>query len=90
MSPAWQNIAGNHRIGWRKKIAFMYSDPGGTLENKLNELKPFFWRKKSFAFQKKANLGDQSKQQRQKINMRDTWPLSMKQTFDRHMAILFD
>ena len=24
----WQNIAGNHRIPWQKKIAFSYSDPG--------------------------------------------------------------
>ena len=44
----------NHRIRWQKKIAFSYSDPGGTLENKLNDLKPES-RKKSFAFQKKSN-----------------------------------
>ena len=36
---------------WQKKIYFSYSDPGGTLENKLNDLKPLFSRKKSFAFQ---------------------------------------
>ena len=32
LGPAWQNIAGNHRIPWQKKIAFSYSDPGDTLE----------------------------------------------------------
>ena len=51
--PAWQNIAGNHRISWQKKIAFSHSDPGDTLEDKLNDLKPLYSRKKSFAFQKK-------------------------------------
>ena len=38
-------------VYWQKKIYFSYSDPGGTLENKLNDLKPIFSRKKSFAFQ---------------------------------------
>ena len=78
----------NHRIRWQKKIDFSHSDPGGTLEKKLNDLKPLFSRKKNF-----ANLADQNKQQPQEINMRvtyHTWPLSMKQTFDRHMSILFD
>ena len=42
----------NHRIHWQKKIDFSYSDSGGTLENKLNDLKPLFSRKNSFAFQK--------------------------------------
>ena len=72
------------------------------MENKFNDLKPLYSRKKSFAFQKKlkkmllpwrVNLADQSKQQPQEMNMRvtyHTWPLSMKQTFDRHMSILFD
>ena len=41
LGPAW-HIAGNHRIRERKKIAFNYSDPGRTLENKLNDLKPLF------------------------------------------------
>ena len=45
--------SGNHRICWQKKIAFSYSDPGDTLENKLNDLKPLYSRKKSYAFQKK-------------------------------------
>ena len=50
-----------------------YSDPGGTLENKLNDPKPLFSRKKSLTFQKRskkmslpswrANLADQNKQQ---------------------------
>ena len=49
-------------------------DPGATLENKLNDLKPLYIRKKSFAFQKKlkktllhwkVNLADQNKQQPQ-------------------------
>ena len=91
LGPAWQNTAGNHRIPWQKKIGFSYSDPGDTLENKLNDLKPLYSRKKSFAFQKKlkkmlfpwrVNLTDQNKQQPQGIKMRvryHTWPLSMKQ-----------
>ena len=63
-----------HRIPWQRKIAFSYSDPGDTLENKLNNLKHFYSRKKSFAFQKKlkkillhfqVNLADQNKQQPQ-------------------------
>ena len=29
---ACQNIAGNHHIRGQKKIAFSYSNPGGTLE----------------------------------------------------------
>ena len=102
LGPEWQKIAGNHRIPWQKKIAFSYSDPGDTLENKLNDLKPLYTRKKSFAFQKKlkkmlwawrVNLADQNKQQPQEIKMRVTyhsWPLSIKQTSDRHMSILFD
>ena len=28
----------NHRIRCQKKMDFSYSDPGGTLENKLNNL----------------------------------------------------
>ena len=32
VGPASQNIAGNHYIHGQKKIAFSYSDPGGTLE----------------------------------------------------------
>ena len=31
VGPACQNIAGNHHIRGKKKIAFSYSDPGGTL-----------------------------------------------------------
>ena len=57
-----------------KKIAFSYSDPGATLQNKLNDLKPvpLYSRKKSFVFQKKlkkmllhcnVNLANQNKQQ---------------------------
>ena len=82
LDPAW-HIAGNHRIRGQKKIAFSYSDPGGTLENKLNDLKPLFSRKKSLTFQKRskkmllhwiANLADQNiKQQQLKINMRVTY-----------------
>ena len=33
LGPAWQNIAGNHHIHGQKKIAYSYSDTGGTLEN---------------------------------------------------------
>ena len=32
LGPAWQNIAGNHHIHGQKKIAYSYSDTGGTLE----------------------------------------------------------
>ena len=32
VGPACQNIAGKHHIREQKKIAFSYSDPGGTLE----------------------------------------------------------
>ena len=80
LGPEW-HIAGNHRIREQKKIAFSYSDPGGTLENKLNDLKPLFSSKKSLTFQKKskkmflhwrANLADQNKQQL-KINIRVTY-----------------
>ena len=61
-----------HRIPWQRKIAFSYSDPGDTLENKLNNLKHFYSRNKSFAFEKKlkkmllhfqVNLANQNKQQ---------------------------
>ena len=53
LGPVWQSIAGNHCIPWQRKIAFSYEDPGDTLENYLNALKPSYSRKKSFAFQKK-------------------------------------
>ena len=65
-----------------KENRFSYSDPGGTLENKLNDLKPLFSRKKSLTFQKRskkmflhwrANLADQNKQQPLKINIRVTY-----------------
>ena len=97
LGPAWQNIAGNHRIPWQKKIAFSYSDPGDTLENKLNDLKALYSRNKSFAFQKKlkkmllhwrVNLADQNK--RQDACHVPYMTSSMKQTFDQHMSILFD
>ena len=74
LGPAWKNIVGNHRLPWQKKVAFSYSDPEDTLENKLNNLKHFYSCKKSFAFQKKlkkmllhwkVNLADQNKQQPQ-------------------------
>ena len=52
------------------------------MENKLNDLKPLFSRKKSLTFQKRskkmflhwrANLADQNKQQPLKINIRVTY-----------------
>ena len=49
LGPAWY-IVGNHHIRKQMKIAFSYSDPGGTLENKSNDLKPLFSRKKSLTF----------------------------------------
>ena len=63
-------------------MTFSYSDPVGTLESKLNDLKPLFSRKKSLTFQKRskkmflhwrANLADQNKQQPLKINIRVTY-----------------
>ena len=82
LDPA-RHIVGNHRIRGQKKIPFIYSDPGGTLENKLNDLKPLFSRKKSLTFRKRskkmllhwiANLADQNiKQLQLKINMHVTY-----------------
>ena len=37
----------------RKSLLVIQLDPGATLENKLNDLKPLYTRMKSFAFQKK-------------------------------------
>ena len=48
---------------------------------------------KKMLFLWRVNLADQNKQQPQEIKTcitYHTWPLSMKQTFDRHMSILFD
>ena len=45
VGPACQNIAGNHHIRGQKKIAFSYSDPGGTLE-KIKQPKTLFSRNK--------------------------------------------
>ena len=95
LGPAW-HIAGNHRIRGQKKIAFSYSDPGGTLENKLNDLKPLFSRKKSLTFQKRskkmflhwrANLADQNKQQPLKINIRVTY-LTVTNLWSTHVNIV--
>ena len=48
-------------------VDFSYSDPRGTLENKLNDLIPLFSRKKGFAFKRRrVNLADQTKQQSQR------------------------
>ena len=76
LGPAWHRKPSHSRT---KEIAFCYSDPGGTLENTLDDLKPLFLlsRKKSLTFQKRskkmflywrANLADQKKQQSLKIN----------------------
>ena len=63
------------------------------------DLKPLYSRKKSFAFQKKlkemllywrTNLADQQPYEINMCVVYHTWPLSMKQTFDRHMSTLFD
>ena len=45
VGPACQNIAGNHHIRGQKKIAFSYSDPGGTPE-KIKQPKTLFSRNK--------------------------------------------
>ena len=99
LGPAW-HIAGSHRIRGQKKIAFSYSDPGGTLENKLNDLKPLFSRKKSLTFQKRskkmslhwrANLADQNKQQPHKlIYVSPTIPSSQYETnlWSTHVNII--
>ena len=67
--PSMTKHCRNYRIRWQKKIDFSYSDPGGTLENKLNDLIPLFSRKKGFAFKKRrVNLADQTKQQSQRVS----------------------
>ena len=97
LGPVWQNIAGNH-CG-RKKIAFSVSDTWGTLENKLNNLKPLFdlfSHKKCFTFQKRSkkmllHIRGQILLTRINNNRRKliclSWPLSLKQTFDWHMSV---
>ena len=50
-------------------VDFSYSDPRGTLENKLNDLITLFSRKKGFAFKRRrVNLADQTKQQSQRVS----------------------
>ena len=51
LGPAW-HIAGNHRIRGQKKIACSYSDPGGTLANKLNDLKPYLVARRALPFKR--------------------------------------
>ena len=46
------HIAGNHRICGQKKIAFSYSYPGGTSENKLNDLKPYLVARRALRFKR--------------------------------------
>ena len=77
----------NYRICWQKKIDLSYSNPGGTLENKLNDLIPLLSRKKSFGFQILLTRLNNNHSMRV---MYHKWPLSMKQTFDRHMTTLFE
>ena len=60
LGPAWQNIVGNHPIPWQKKIVFSYSDPGDTWNNKLNDSKPLYSRKKSFEFRLSCGLLDKT------------------------------
>ena len=45
VGPACHYIAGNHHIRGQKKIAFSYSDPGGTWE-KIKQPKTLFSRNK--------------------------------------------
>ena len=81
LGPAW-HIAGNHRICGEKKIAFSYSYPGGTSENKLNDLKPYLVARRALRFKRgqrkcslqwRPNLADQNKQQPLKINIHVTY-----------------
>ena len=53
--PSMTKHCGKPSHSLTKKIAFSYSDPGATLQSKLNDLKPvpLYSRKKSFVFQKK-------------------------------------
>ena len=53
VGPACQNITRNHHIRGQKKIAFSYSDPGGTLK-KIKQRKTLLWNKRqnSLAFAK--------------------------------------
>ena len=97
LGPAWENIAGNH-CG-KKKIAFSVSDTGGTLENKLNNLKPLFdlfshkkcftfwkWSKKMLLHIRRQILPTRVNNNHRKLIWL-SWPLSMKQTLDWHMSI---
>ena len=69
VGPACQNIAGNYHVGWQKKIAFSYSDPGGTLE-KIKQPKTLIWpQQRAISLHQGANPGDQ-KQNPQKLNTR--------------------
>ena len=52
VGPACQNIARNHHIRGQKKIACSYSDPGGTLANKLNDLKPYLVARRALPFKR--------------------------------------
>ena len=49
VGPACQTISGNHHIRGQKKIAFRYSDPGGTLE-KIKQKKNYLAAAKSVNF----------------------------------------
>ena len=55
LGPAWQNIAGNHHIHEQKKIAYSYSDTGGTLE-KIKQTKALIIlaAMNNFTFQKRS------------------------------------
>ena len=69
VGPACQNIVGNHHIRGQKKIAFSYSDPGGTLE-KIKQPKTLIWpQQRAISLHQGANPGDQ-KQNPQKLNTR--------------------
>ena len=45
VGPACQNITRNNHIRGQKKIAFSYSDPGGTLK-KIKQPKTLMWNKR--------------------------------------------
>ena len=70
MGPKCQSFAGNHHIPGQKKIAFSYSDPGGTLK-KIKKPKTLIKpQERGLSLDhERANPADQ-KQNPQKINMR--------------------
>ena len=69
VGPACQNIAGNHHIRGQKKIAFSYSDSGGTLEEIKQPKTLTSPQQRALSLDQGVNPANQ-KQNPQKIDMR--------------------